>query len=382
MRPFNLIKRFFCVLKFDISDVFSNRVALNNVVFHASISERCDNMKRKMKIKEFLMRKKVAAGCVVAAAVIAAGSFSMVMQSSDIPELSSYTDPVIETTITGDDTPLASKPKVTTKTTSKTKTTRKKVKLKKASKKSYTKKLPKKKKTTTKTKKSGKTTVKTQTTVQTATSEKYTKKSKQKVVTQKVVTTVKTTTTVESTQQNAQTQTTAVQSSGTQNNASTASTKTASKQTISNVASIAPKMDSRVLNAYSRMGFTVTVDPSYAYAGHFDARSRNITIQEADETVYHELGHFLAFIAGNVDQSSSFASVYNSEKSKFTGYNKAYATQNASEYFAESVKDYMLNGAALSSQRPETYKAIQSALNTVTTARADAILKAYASIWN
>ena len=31
-------------------------------------------MKRKMKIKEFLTRKKVAAGCVAAAAVIAAGS--------------------------------------------------------------------------------------------------------------------------------------------------------------------------------------------------------------------------------------------------------------------------------------------------------------------
>ena len=45
-------------------------------------------MKRKMKIKEFLTRKKVAAGCVAAAAVIAAGSFSMVMQSSDIPESS------------------------------------------------------------------------------------------------------------------------------------------------------------------------------------------------------------------------------------------------------------------------------------------------------
>ena len=98
--------------------------------------------------------------------------------------------------------------------------------------------------------------------------------------------------------------------------------------------------------------------------------------------IFHELGHFLAFIAGNVDQSSAFASVYNSEKAKFTGYNKAYATQNAAEYFAESVKDYMLNGAALSSQRPNTYKAIQSALNTVTTARADAILKAYSSIWN
>lgn len=335
-------------------------------------------MKRKMKIKEFLTRKKVAAGCVAAAAVIAAGSFSMVMQSSDIPELSSYTDPVIETTITGDDTPLASKPKVTTKTKRKTKTTRKKVKLKKASKKSYTKKLPKKKKTTTKTRKSGKKTVKTQTTVQTATTEKYTKKSKQKVVTQKVVTTIKTTTTVANPQQNVQTQEVSFQSFGTQNSGSA---KTSS-QTISNVASIAPKMDSRVLNAYTRMGFTVTVDPNAAYAGHFDARSRSITIQEADETIYHELGHFLAFIAGNVDQSSAFASVYNSEKAKFTGYNKAYATQNASEYFAESVKDYMLNGAALSSQRPNTYKAIQSALNTVTTARADAILKAYSSIWS
>lgn len=339
-------------------------------------------MKRKMKIKEFLTRKKVAAGCVAAAAVIAAGSFSMVMQSSDIPELSSYTDPVIETTITGDDTPLASKPKVTTKTKRKTKTTRKKVKLKKASKKSYTKNFQKEK-TTTKTRKSGKKTVKTQTTVQTATTEKYTKKSKQKVVTQKIVTTVKTTTTVAASQQNAQTQEVSFQSSGTQNSGSAkTSSQKASKHTISNVASIAPKMDSRVLNAYARMGFTVTVDPNAAYAGHFDARSRSITIQEADETIYHELGHFLAFIAGNVDQSSAFASVYNSEKAKFTGYNKAYATQNAAEYFAESVKDYMLNGAALSSQRPNTYKAIQSALNTVTTARADAILKAYSSIWN
>lgn len=249
-------------------------------------------MKRKMKIKEFLTRKKVAAGCVAAAAVIAAGSFSMVMQSSDIPELSSYTDPVIETTITGDDTPLASKPKVTTKTKRKTKTTRKKVKLKKASKKSYTKKLPKKKKTTTKTRKSGKKTVKTQTTVQTATTEKYTKKSKQKVVTQKIVTTVKTTTTVAASQQNAQTQEVSFQSSGTQNSGSAkTSSQKASKHTISNVASIAPKMDSRVLNAYARMGFTVTVDPNAAYAGHFDARSRSITIQEADETIYHELGH-------------------------------------------------------------------------------------------
>ena len=136
--------------------------------------------------------------------------------------------------------------------------------------------------------------MKTQTTVQTATTEKYTKKSKQKVVTQKIVTTVKTTTTVAASQQNAQTQEVSFQSSGTQNSGSAkTSSQKASKHTISNVASIAPKMDSRVLNAYARMGFTVTVDPNAAYAGHFDARSRSITIQEADETIYHELGHSL-----------------------------------------------------------------------------------------
>ena len=126
----------------------------------------------------------------------------------------------------------------------------------------------------------------------------------------------------------------------------------------------------------------MVVDPSVAYSGHFDARTRTITLQEADDTIYHELGHFLAFIAGNVDQSSSFASVYNSEKSKFTGYNKAYATQNAAEYFAESVRDYVENPELLSSQRSATYNAIEQALNTVTTSRVDMILKAYGAIWN
>ena len=41
-------------------------------------------------------------------------------------------------------------------------------------------------------------------------------------------------------------------------------------------------------------------------------------------------------------------------------------TQNASEYFAESVKDYMLNPGSLKAQRPNTYKAIGKALSMVT----------------
>ena len=97
---------------------------------------------KKMNLKNFFMKKKVAAGCIAAAALITAGSFAMVWQDSQVPELPNYTDPVVEQTIEDDDTPLASQPKVTTKTTKSSKTTKKNLKLKKASAKTYTKKLP------------------------------------------------------------------------------------------------------------------------------------------------------------------------------------------------------------------------------------------------
>ena len=313
---------------------------------------------KKMNLKNFFMKKKIAAGCIAAAALITAGSFAMVWQDSQVPELPNYTDPVVEQTITDDDTPLASQPKVTTKTTKSSKTTKKNLKLKKASAKTYTKKLPTTKKVSNKTtKKNQTTTVKTQTTVQTDTSQKYTKKSKNVVQTQKVTTTVKTTTTA------------------------TAANAKKEKYTVSNVASVAPQMDSRVLNAFTKMGFTVTIDPSVSYAGYFDGKTRSITLRYEDDTIYHELGHYLAFIAGNVDKSAAFTSVYNSEKSKFTGVRKAYATQNASEYFAESVLEYTENPATLKAQRPQTYEAIVNALSKVTDAQVTKIMNVYKVIW-
>lgn len=64
---------------------------------------------KKKSIKEFFRQKKVAAGCVAAAVIIAAGSFGISWQSQDAVVFPSYTDPVLETSLTGDDTPLASK---------------------------------------------------------------------------------------------------------------------------------------------------------------------------------------------------------------------------------------------------------------------------------
>ena len=322
---------------------------------------------KKKSIKEFFRQKKAAAGCVAAAVIIAAGSFGISWQSQDAVVFPSYTDPVLETSLTGDDTPLASKPKVTTKRKTSTKTTSKKVRMRTASRKSYTKRLPTKQKSSTKTKKQNKTTtVKTQTVVKTATTEKYTRRSKQKLVTQKVTTTVTTTTTV---------------AASTQAATGTASTSSASKYTVTNIASVAPKMDNRVLNAFTKLGFVVKVDSSVSYSGHFDARTGTITMKKMDETIYHELGHFVAFVAGNADQTAEFKAIFSQEKALYTAYNKSYVTQNSAEYFAESVKEFTLNPAALKSARPKTYEAVKEAMDKLTDDRVAKVKKVYSMIW-
>lgn len=337
------------------------------------------------KLTEWLAKKKVVSSCAAIALAAVIGGVSLFSGAGETPEFPSYTDPIMETSIIEDETPLASQPKTTVKTTSSTKTTRKTVKLKKASKKSYTKKLKTKTKVTNKTNKSGNTTVDTKTTVVTKATAKYTKKSKKKVVTSKITTTVQTTTT----QQVSIANETAVSttSSGTSAAQATAAASSSQNQSkyeanVANVASVAGKMDNRVIAAYQQLGFKLVVDPSVNYSGYFDARSRSITMKQIDDSVYHELGHFLAFIAGNVDKTASFQSIFAAEKANVTAFNKAYVTQNASEYFAESVKDYILNNASLKSTRPQTYAAVQNALNQITDAQIAKIQKIYGAFWN
>nr|WP_295261950.1 hypothetical protein [uncultured Blautia sp.] len=337
------------------------------------------------KITEWLANKKVVSSCAAIALAAVIGGVSLFSGAGETPEFPSYTDPIMETSIMEDETPLASQPKTTVKTTSSTKTTRKTVKLKKASKKSYTKKLKTKTKVTNKTNKSGNTTVDTKTTVVTNATAKYTKKSKKKVVTSKIITTVQTTTTQQvSIDNETAVSTTSSGTSAAQATAAASSSQNQSKYeaNVANVASVAGKMDNRVIAAYQQLGFKIVVDPSVNYSGYFDARSRSITMKQIDDSVYHELGHFLAFIAGNVDKTASFQSIFAAEKANVTAFNKAYVTQNASEYFAESVKDYILNNASLKSTRPQTYAAVQNALNQITDAQIAKIQKIYGAFWN
>lgn len=316
---------------------------------------------------ELFANKKIVGGIAAAALAVVIGGVSLWQGYSNVPELPQIQDPIMEVTLEKEETPLAAKPKTTTKTS--TKTTKKNVKMKTAAKKTYSKSLPTTTKTSTKTSKNSKETIKTQTTTKTAVTEKYTKKSKIKVVTTKVTTTVKTTTTP-------------IASKSTSAATTTAAKTTAKKAKYEiTPSSLAPKMDKRVLSAYEKMGFKAYVDSSVSYAGYFNAKDRSITMREESDNMYHELGHFLAFISGNTDQTSAFKAIYSQEMSKYTGYNKAYVTQNNAEYFAESTKDYILNGAALKASRPNTYAAIESALSKVTDAQINKLMKLYASVW-
>ena len=320
----------------------------------------------KKKITELLKKRRVAAGLTAIVLAVAVGSVAVVQQKSQVPELPVYTDPEMETNIEEEETPLADKPVV--KTTTSKKTTTKKVKMKKAAAKTYTKELPATSTTSKKTAQTSSASVVTQTTVVKKVEEKYTKKSKVKVVTTVATTTVTTTTTAKAGAS------TAVNSATTVNNNSGVTGTV-------EVGQLAPKEDSRVLTAYRTLGFKVNVDPSVSYSGYFNARNRQITLKKANETIYHELGHFIAFIAGNVDTTSEFKTIYNQEKSLYTAYNKAYVTQNSSEYFAESAKEYVLNPGALKAARPKTYEAVRSAVESITDERIAKIQKYYGAIW-
>ncbi len=325
-------------------------------------------------VKELFQKTSVkVTGIVLAAAIAISGVWAANYQATSVPELVSYVDTEEVVTVEEEAVPLAN---TTTSTSTKTQKTTKKVKLSSKAKKTYTSKGKATTKTSTKTATSTATTASevtttkttTKTAVQTQTTKKYTKNSKvckQTTTTKTTVTKTVTTTTAK---------TAAAASAATTSSSSGSSTLT--------TAQALATVDSRVATAWNTLGFAFKVNSGVSYSGYFDASSRTITLKTLDDTIYHELGHFVAFVAGNVDTSSSFKAVYNAEKSLYTKYNASYVTQDASEYFAESFKEYTEDAASLKASRPQTYAAIEAALNKLTTAQITKIATVYASVWS
>ena len=252
--------------------------------------------------------------------------------------------------IDGVEVPLSKAPKVTTKTT--TKRSKKVQKLKKkASKSKVT--TTKKTRTTKKTTQSSSQRKVVDTKVVTTTKDYDKKGSKKRTVKTTIVTTVKTTT-----------------------------VKLESGPTGTTVRTLGSQADKKILDAFESLQFKLVINKNAEHTGLFSVKSHKIEIQTAKSYVLlHELGHFANFIAGDKVSTDEWKSIYNSEKSKYTGYNKDYVTKTASEYFAESVKDYILNNASLKSSRPQTYEAVQNALNMITDAQIAKIQKIYGPFW-
>lgn len=242
-----------------------------------------------------------------------------------------------------EEVPLGQAPKVTVKTSKKTKT--KKKKLKKASKKT---------KTTTKKKTSTK------------------KKSKVKTIKTTVVTTVKTTET-----------NLGITTSKSSNEASDNTADATSGFAINDFSDIKGHVDSRVYNAFVNLGFGFKVNSKLSTTGVFSVRNHNIQLKRGQSSyLLHELGHFVAALKGRADQTSEFKKIYNTEKNAYVGNNKAYVTQDAGEYFAESFRDYTENVSALKSQRPQTYNYINGLVNSISDKDVSDFYNAYGWYWN
>lgn len=329
---------------------------------------------KKLAMKEALRKKLTKAGALALAAVVAmGGGVTYYNSQNQVPELITYVDTDGSIEIPDEDVPLAA-PKVTKST--KTKKKIKKIKMKKASKKTY----KKAGKTVTKKTKKVKSSKKNVTTTETLTATNVTNAYKKGSKIDTRVTTVKTT--VIKTVAPIGTAAATGTATTTATKATTAGTASAAQNGEIAITQIAPLVSGNVTSAFQKLGFKIVINSGVSYSGLCDARTRTVTLKRADNTVYHELGHFVAFVAGNIDTSSAFQSIYNREKSLYTDYNKSYVLSSSSEYFAESYKNYILNPTQLKNSRPETYAAIENALSRVTDAQASRILSVYGALWN
>lgn len=316
-------------------------------------------------------------GIALAAAVLVTGTWYTRQETDDlsIPQIVEYVDTEDGSiVIPEEEVPLATKPTVKVK-----KTTRRKVKksrLKKKAKKTA-KSTKRSKKSKTVKKENSKKKVATATTVLTTVVSATKKNSKVKTVTTTVETTVKTTTTNKPKKSSSE-----VAASANTVTANTAAQSTSSDemQVVSNVTvrSMAPRADANVLNAFENLEFKIEINPTSSYSGYFSVKAHNIILKKSSgDTIYHELGHFVGWLAGNVDTSSEFVAIYNKEKSALQSANYQYLTKSSAEYFAESYKDYVLSPQNLQSSRPQTYEFVKNAVSRITDARVTNIKSAY-----
>ncbi len=139
------------------------------------------------------------------------------------------------------------------------------------------------------------------------------------------------------------------------------------------------KVDQRLSHVFDTLGFQI-IKKDVPYAGKFNVLNRTITVRNLDHTIFHELGHFLKFLSA--PDPEEWGRIYQTEKSRFTGLNKMYVSQNESEFFAEAFRAYTLFPGKLKKECPQTYQCIQECLWKITEERVQEAILLYGAIWN
>ena len=144
----------------------------------------------------------------------------------------------------------------------------------------------------------------------------------------------------------------------------------------------APLAPEALLDAFEKLGLKYIIDESFDQGqGVTSIQNGTLTLKKNDETIYHELGHVLDFISGQISQTSAFKDIYNQEKNKLKTRYAAYGLTSAQEFFAECVREYILGNKNLKSQVPQTYQVIQDALNNINDEDLGKLAKNYRNVW-
>lgn len=148
------------------------------------------------------------------------------------------------------------------------------------------------------------------------------------------------------------------------------------------IPSTTAKADSRVVNAFVELGFSVKYNKNLGYAGVFSVADHAIHLKSRNKThTLHEMGHFVSRLQKGADETAEFVKIYKAEKNKYTGTQKAYITKNSKEYFAQSFAEYTQNPSKLQKSRPKTYKYVKAQVESISQQDIDDMYKAYGWAW-
>lgn len=122
------------------------------------------------------------------------------------------------------------------------------------------------------------------------------------------------------------------------------------------------KIPTDILIELSKDGFIFGFTDNLDVGGQIDYNNKIISIK-VNNTVLHEVGHYVDYKCGRISDTEEFRKVFDSEK--YNIHETEYNISSNREYFAESFKNYILYENKVKHRTPKTYEYILKCLEEV-----------------